>query len=113
MIITNKRTRGPIVRHSEDKELKNGASRILKAFTKEVELHREGLIEKKYIKKEYLFKEDIEGKTLLELRKKLIFTLRKGMLERQDLEVEIGVLAAFVWFGRQSKETQDKILEGL
>lgn len=115
MITTPKRTKNPVVRHNLDKELKNGVKKIIKAFTKELEVQQEKFIKEKYLKKEHLFKdvETVRADVLCSLRKKLVFTIRKGMLERDDLETEIGVLAAMVWFGRQKKENQDRILEGL
>jgi HD-GYP domain-containing protein (c-di-GMP phosphodiesterase class II) len=114
MITTPKRGKSPVIKHNLDKELKNGVKKIVKAFTKKLEDQEEKFIGQKYIKKEHLFKDDkIRADVLCSLRKKLVFTLRKGMLERDDLETEIAVLAAMVWFGRLKKEQQDQILEGM
>ena len=114
MIVTPHRGKKPVVRHNLDREVRNGVSKILRAFIKELGEQKEKMIVKKYIRKEHLFKDEAtRGEILLSLRKKLVFTLRKGMLEREDLEVEIGVLAAMVWFGRQKKEQQDSILNEL
>lgn len=114
MITVPRGGKKPVIKHSMDKELKNGIKKILKAFTKELEEQKEKFIKEKYLKKEHLFKdENVKSDVLLSLRKKLVFTLRKGMLERDDLEAEIAVLAAMVWFGRQKKEDRDKVLEGM
>lgn len=115
MITTpKKRTKNPTVTHNLDKELKNGVRKIVKAFTKKLEDQEDIFIKSKYLRKEHLFKDDkVRADVLCSLRKKLVFTIRKGMLERDDLETEIGVLAAMVWFGRLKKEQQDQILNGL
>jgi len=41
---------------------------------------------------------------LLELRKQLAATVKAGMYDREDLEEDIALLAAFVWFNRLAEE---------
>lgn len=47
-----------------------------------------------------------KGKNLLKLRKELVAMTKQGMLEREDMEVEIAMLAMFVWFNRMTFERQ-------
>lgn len=51
-----------------------------------------------------------KGKNLLKLRRQLVAMTKKGMLERQDMEVEIAMFAMFVWFNRMSFEQQLAIM---
>lgn len=114
VIVTEKKLRGPIVRHNIDKNLKNGVRRIVKEFYKQLDTQAEKFVTQKKLRNEHLFKDEtVKADVLKALRQKLVYTLRKGMLEREDLETEIAVLAAMVWFGRQKKELQDRILEGM
>lgn len=113
MITKIKKTKSPVIKHSLDRELKSGVKKIIKEFFKELNTQGEKFIVEKKLRKEHLFKDDeVRVEILRTLRQKLVYTLRKGMLEREDLETEIGVLAAMVWFGRLKKERQSRILEG-
>jgi|WetSurMetagenome_2_1015567.scaffolds.fasta_scaffold163254_2 hypothetical protein len=48
---------------------------------------------------------------LLDQRKALVAAVKKGMLERQDQEEVIGILAAMIWFNRQEEARQAQILD--
>lgn len=50
-----------------------------------------------------------KGKNLLRLRKQLVEMTKKGMLEREDMEVEIAMYAMFVYFNRMTFEQQLRI----
>lgn len=54
-----------------------------------------------------------KGKNLLRLRKQLVATTKQGMLEREDMEIEIAMLAMFVWFNRMNFEQQLAIMTRL
>lgn len=45
-----------------------------------------------------------DPKEMIRLRKALLETTRKGMLERKDLEVDIGILAVTIWWNRLEGE---------
>jgi hypothetical protein len=47
---------------------------------------------------------------LLNMRTALVASIRKGMLERQDQEELIGVLAALIWFNRLEEDRQARIV---
>lgn len=47
--------------------------------------------------------------TLLKYRKELVDSVKKGMLERKDLELEIAITSAVIWFMRLSKDEQDRV----
>jgi uncharacterized Fe-S cluster-containing radical SAM superfamily protein len=51
------------------------------------------------------------GPELLDLRRKLVSYIEKGMHERKDCEIEIAVCAGIIWFNRLDYEHQVKILE--
>lgn len=46
---------------------------------------------------------------LLALRKSLVAMVKKGMLDRKDLEEEIAVLAGLIWFMRQEEDRRYRI----
>lgn len=52
-----------------------------------------------------------EPDDLLRLRKKLVEYIKKGMLERENREIEVALYAAFIWFNRQTFERKVKILQ--
>jgi len=108
-MIVEKKSR-PVVRHNPYKETMNGVRNIISEFEKELVLQSEKLIREGRIRKEHLFRSGNQAETLAAVRQKLVLTIRRGMLERQDLEAEIGVFVTLVWFGRLSKEKQDKII---
>ena len=47
---------------------------------------------------------------LLRQRTRLIDYLRKGMLERKDMEREIALLAAVIWTNRLSQAEHDRVM---
>jgi hypothetical protein len=48
---------------------------------------------------------------LLESRKQLVAAVKAGMIERENREEEIAIMAAVVWFRRLTKEEQDRITD--
>lgn len=48
---------------------------------------------------------------LKDLRGELVEVIKNGMLARKDLELEIGLWAAIVWYNRLEKEKQDHMEE--
>jgi hypothetical protein len=52
-----------------------------------------------------------DSDVLLKYRKGLVQAVKSGMLERQDLELEIGISSALVWFMRLTKEEQDRVTD--
>jgi hypothetical protein len=82
--------------------------RVLSAFAKELEKaaqrvgkQKGGLPNLKDTSDEHLKAE----------RTKLASYIKKGMLERKDMEVEIALQAAIVWILRMEKEKKARILE--
>jgi hypothetical protein len=53
-------------------------------------------------------KED-DDETLLNCRRELAKYVKKGMLERQDMETEIAMLAGVIWYLRQSHEERMRL----
>ena len=73
---------------------------ILKIFTKELERKLDSNATIKAMDKW----SDASDEELLRLRKMLVIATRKGMLERRDMEMEIAMLACFVWWNRLEVE---------
>jgi hypothetical protein len=83
----------------EKKRLTNLVSHFFKdvVLPKALEKQREG----------YTGWDDPEN--LLELRKKLVHHIKKGMLERKDGEEDIALLAAFIWYHRLEQEKREAL----
>lgn len=71
---------------------------VLKIFVRELEKKLESSI------KTMDGWDDVSDKKLLDLRRELVGAVRQGMLERKDKEIEIAMLACFVWWNRLEKE---------
>lgn len=48
--------------------------------------------------------DNVSDKKLLDLRRELVAVTKQGMLERKDMEIEIALLACFVWWNRLESE---------
>ena len=48
--------------------------------------------------------DDMSGEKLLNLRRELVGAVKQGMLDRKDMEIEIAMLACFVWWNRLEGE---------
>lgn len=89
------------VRHTDTAKQKARLGSLTKHFLRQVKQRAEkaGL-------SEGVDWDNPKGKNLLKLRKQLVAMTKKGMLEREDMEVEIAMLAMFVWFNRMTFERQ-------
>lgn len=52
-----------------------------------------------------------ESTNLLVLRKQLLAYVKEGMYGRKDLEIDIGAIAALIWFNRLEAERRERILD--
>lgn len=112
-MITERAGKKPTTIHNtKRKQLLADLRHVFDAFNKEMKEEAEKMVLEGKLKKDYLLKaDDVGGPMLLELRRKLVYSIRKGMLQRKDLETNVGILAALIWFGRCEKEKADRILE--
>ena len=71
---------------------------VLKVFVRELEKKLESSIK---VMDDW---DDMSGEKLLGLRRMLVATTKQGMLARKDMEIEIALLACFVWWNRLESE---------
>lgn len=75
---------------------------VLKLFMRELEKKLESNI--KSMRDWHEVRNGVSDEKLLDLRRELVGAVRQGMLERKDKEIEIAMLACFVWWNRLEKE---------
>lgn len=105
--------KGPIVRHANKSEETRAGRKILKCFTDKMQKQLNDMITSGVLKKKDLCADDnaeITGVQLLAIRKKLASTIKNGMLERKNMEPEIAIYTAILWFMRLEKTRRDQIL---
>jgi len=105
--------KGPVVRHTKVTDETRASRKILKCFIDQVEKRMHDMVVKGAINGvDLCINENIEikGEALLAIRKKLLSTVKTGMEARRNLEPEIAIYAAIVWFMRQEKTRRDQIL---
>jgi hypothetical protein len=106
--------KGPKIIHNTDKEKTEAVRRIIAAFSGMLQAEAKHMFEKKEIENDDLILTEnleLEEKTLLKTRKKLVAAIKQGMLEKKDQEIKIGVYSALVWASRIERERRKKILE--
>ena len=95
----------PVVTHRNTSQMLGKLKRVGKQFFKAVEQRAS----KAGLDEEFDW-DNPEDDNLLDLRRALVATIKEGMYERKDMEIEIAMLAMFVWFNRLAYEEQQRIL---
>lgn len=98
--------------HKNTRSEENRFNVVFNEFMKKVKNQGVRMIKDGSIKVDYDPNEslDASGERLLALRKQLVESVRKGMLERKDQEEIIALLAMLVWFNRLDVEQRAQII---
>lgn len=105
--------KGPTIRHTSHTEETRAIKKIINTFIEHMSLAGNRLVTDKKVNKKDLAVGDaiVPGVRLLNARKKLAGAIKSGMLEKKNMEPEIAVYAAIVWFLRLEKSKRDKIID--
>lgn len=104
--------KGPKVSHVSYGDEARAIRKVITNFTDAMQLTANRMINSREIGKEELGIDNsqINGEKLLNLRKKLVQAIKSGMLDKNDMEPEIAVYAATIWFMRLEKDRRDRIV---
>jgi len=95
------------IRHFNSGPELRKARRVMAKFMTKVKQRMEKKIAKD---RKYINWFDTSEEGLLDRRRELVKSIKEGMLERKDLEIDIAVNACFVWFNRLEVEQREQIL---